>query len=43
MSNIRNLIRKMEVTKEPFEKLVILGSIQDEIDKLKKVISKKIK
>jgi hypothetical protein len=43
MSNIRNLIRKMEVAKAPFEKLIILGSIQDEIDKLKKVISKKIK
>ena len=43
MSKIKSLIRKMEASKASFDKLVILGAIQEELDNLKKVLSKKIK
>jgi hypothetical protein len=33
----------VEVASEPFDKLKFLGATQDELDELKKVLSKKIK
>jgi hypothetical protein len=35
MNNLRILISKMEVENEPFGKLITLGAIQEEVDKLK--------
>jgi hypothetical protein len=38
MNNLRILISKMEVENEPFGKLITLGAIQEEVDKLKNFI-----
>ena len=42
MNKIRNLIREFEKIKDPFQKLVLLGSIQNELEVLKKDLSRKI-
>ena len=42
MNKIRNLIREFEKIKDPFQKLVLLGSIQNELELLKKDLSRKI-
>ena len=42
MNKIRNLIREFEKIKDPFQKLVLLGSIQNELEFLKKDLSRKI-
>ena len=42
MNKIKNLIREFEKIKDPFEKLVLLGSIQNELEVLKKDLSRKI-
>jgi len=42
MNRIKNLIRDFEKTKDPFKKLVVLGSIQNELKILKKELSRKI-
>ena len=42
MNKIRNLIREFEKIKDPFQKLVVLGSIQNELEMLKKDLSRKI-
>ena len=43
MNKIKNLIRDFEKTPDPFQKLVVLGAIQNELETLKKELSKKIK
>ena len=43
MNKIKTLIRDFEKTKDPFQKLVVLGSIQNELETLKKELSRKIK
>ena len=42
MNKIKNLIREFEKIKDPFQKLVVLGSIQNELEMLKKDRSRKI-
>ena len=42
MNKIKNLIREFEKIKDPFQKLVVLGSIQNELEMLKKDLSRKI-
>ena len=42
MNKIRNLIAEFEKIKDPFQKLVLLGSIQNELEFLKKDLSRKI-
>jgi hypothetical protein len=42
MNKIKNLIREFEKIKDPFQKLVLLGSIQNELEVLKKDLSRKI-
>ena len=42
MNKIKNLIREFEKIKNPFQKLVLLGSIQNELEVLKKDLSRKI-
>ena len=42
MNKIKTLIREFERTKDPFQKLVVLGSIQYELETLKKDLSRKI-
>ena len=42
MNKIKNLIREFEKIKDPFQKLVVLGSIQNELEVLKKDLSRKI-
>jgi len=42
MNKIKNLIREFEKIKDPFQKLVLLGSIQNELELLKKDLSRKI-
>ena len=42
MNKIKNLIREFEKIKDPFQKLVLLGSIQNELEMLKKDLSRKI-
>ena len=42
MNKIKNLIREFEKIKDPFQKLVVLGSIQNELELLKKDLSRKI-
>ena len=42
MNKIKNLIREFEKIKDPFQKLVPLGSIQNELEILKKDLSRKI-
>ena len=42
MNKIKNLIREFEKIKDPFQKLVLLGSIQNELEFLKKDLSRKI-
>jgi|TARA_B100002003_G_scaffold158967_1_gene147477 hypothetical protein len=42
MNKIKNLIRDFETTKDPFKKLMVLGSIQNELENLKKELSRKI-
>ena len=43
MNKIKKLILDYERTKDPFQKLIVLGSIQNELEGLKKELSKKIK
>jgi|TARA_B100001971_G_C17985497_1_gene429599 hypothetical protein len=42
MNKIKTLIRDFERTKDPFQKLIVLGSIQNELETLKKDLSRKI-
>ena len=42
MNKIKNLIRDFEKTKDPFQKLIVLGSIQNQLEILKKELSRKI-
>ena len=42
MNKIKNLIRDFEKIKDPFQKLVVLGSIQNELETFKKDLSRKI-
>ena len=42
MNKIKHLIREFEKIKDPFLKVVVLGSIQNELEVLKKDLSKKI-
>jgi hypothetical protein len=42
MNKIKNLIREFEKIKDPFQKLIVLGSIQNELEVLKKDLSRKI-
>ena len=42
MVKIKSLIREYEKEKDSFQKLVILGSIQNELEKTKKELSRKI-
>jgi hypothetical protein len=42
MNKIKNLIREFEKIKNPFQKLVLLGSIQNELEVLKIDLSRKI-
>ena len=42
MNRIKNLIRDFEKSKEPFQKLIILGSIENQLEILKKTLSRKI-
>ena len=42
MVKIKLLIREYEKEKDSFQKLVILGSIQNELEKTKKELSRKI-
>ena len=42
MNKIKNLIRDYEKTKDHFQKLMILGSIINELEALKKNLTKKI-
>jgi hypothetical protein len=42
MNKIKNLIREFEKIKDPFQKLIVLGSIQNELEMLKKDLSRKI-
>ena len=42
MNKVKNLIREFEKIKDPFQKLVLLGSIQNELELLKKDLSRKI-
>jgi len=43
MNRIKTLIRDFEKTKDPFQKLIVLGSIQNELETIKKELSRKIK
>ena len=43
MNKIKKLILDYERTKDAFQKLIVLGSIQNELEGLKKDLSKKIK
>ena len=43
MNKIKTLIRDFEKSKDPFQKLVVLGFIQNELETLKKELSRKIK
>ena len=42
MNKIKTLIREFEKIKDPFQKLIVLGSIQNELEILKKDLSRKI-
>ena len=42
MNKIKTLIRDFEKIKDPFQKLVVLGAIQNELEILKKDLSRKI-
>ena len=42
MNKIKTLIRDFERMKDPFQKLIVLGSIQNELETLKKDLSRKI-
>ena len=42
MNKIKTLIREFEKIKDPFQKLIVLGSIQNELETLKKDLSRKI-
>ena len=42
MNKIKTLIRDFEKIKDPFQKLIVLGSIQNELEILKKDLSRKI-
>ena len=42
MNKIKTLIRDFEKIKDPFQKLIVLGSIQNELETLKKDLSRKI-
>ena len=43
MNKIKNLIRDFERETDPFQKLIVLGSIQNELETIKKELSKKIR
>jgi len=43
MNKIKNLIRDYEKTPDPFQKMLVLGAIQNELETLKKELSKKIR
>ena len=43
MNKIKTLIRDFEKTKDPFQKLIVLGSIQNELETLKKELLRKRK
>ena len=43
MNKIKNLIRDYEKTPDPFQKLLVLGAIQNKLETLKRELSKKIK
>jgi len=42
MNNIKKLIRDFDGEKDSFKKLVILGAIQNQLEIIKKDLSKKI-
>ena len=42
MNKIKTLIRDFEKIKDPFQKLIVLGSTQNELEILKKDLSRKI-
>ena len=42
MNKIKTLIREFEKIKDPFQKLIVLGSIQNELETLKKDLSRRI-
>jgi hypothetical protein len=42
MNNIKKLIRNFDGEKDAFKKLVILGAIQNQLEIIKKDLSKKI-
>jgi PIN domain nuclease of toxin-antitoxin system len=43
MNKVKTLIREYEKVKDPFQRLLVLGSIHKELEILKKDLSKKIK
>jgi len=43
MNKIKTLTRDFEKIKEPFQKLIVLGSIQNELETIKKELSRKIR
>lgn len=43
MHKIKTLIREYEKHKDSLQKLIVVGSIQNELDALKKELSRKIK
>ena len=43
MTKVKLLVREYEKEKDAFRKLVLVGSIEDELEKIKKELSKKVK
>ena len=43
MNKIKLLIREFEKEKEPFQQLVVLGQIQNQLDEIKRELSRKIR
>jgi len=43
MTKVKLLIREFEKEKDPFKKLVLVGSIFDELEVIKKELSKKVR
>ena len=43
MNKIKKLIQDYDRTKDAFQKLLVLGTIQNELEAIKKDLSKKIK
>jgi hypothetical protein len=42
VNKIKNLIKDFEKTPDPFKRLVVLGSIQNELETLKRELARKI-